>query len=354
MRSSRMDISNDPLVSICIPAYNAERTIEDTLTSIINQSYKNLEIIISENGSTDSTLDIIKKFNDYRIKLYCYEHTVSAEQNFSRCIDLANGVYIAIFHADDVYTPNMVAEQVNALNVDSSIGAVFTMAYCIDINGKVIGDYVLPCELKGKQIFSFNDIFKSILKNHNFLLCPSAMVRGRIYKDMGTFNINKFGTSSDLDMWLRVLNKGPISIIDKKLMCYRISSNQGSAKYNKLRIDEGDFFKVVDFHLECMNYSTRMIFENYIHFYDFQRANDNIQRAVNLVLRDQPKDAKALLKKTYHRNLISTAMADYKNPTKIAILMFGLFLLFSLYVGFGYTFCELYGIYRSRKSHGTI
>ena len=106
--------NKQPLVSICIPTYNVEKTIAETLNSIIDQTYKNLEIVISENASTDNTLSLLDKFNDPRIKIYRTSKTIIAEQNFSRCIELATGDYIAIFHADDLYNSNMVEKQVQA------------------------------------------------------------------------------------------------------------------------------------------------------------------------------------------------------------------------------------------------
>jgi len=99
--NSKQKLSNQPLVSICIPTYNAKKTVVQTVQSILNQTYKNLEIIIVDNASTDNTLDLLQKFKDPRIKIYKNIKNIGAEKNFSRCIELAKGKYIAIFHADD-------------------------------------------------------------------------------------------------------------------------------------------------------------------------------------------------------------------------------------------------------------
>lgn len=121
-----------PLVSICIPTYNAEKTVVDTVESVLNQTYRNLEIIVSDNASTDNTIALLEKFTDPRIKLYRNSKNIGAEKNFNRCIELATGRYIAIFHADDVYLPEMVEKQVKAFLDDPSIGAVFTTATYIN------------------------------------------------------------------------------------------------------------------------------------------------------------------------------------------------------------------------------
>jgi glycosyltransferase involved in cell wall biosynthesis len=341
---------NQPLVSICVPTYNVERTIEETLSSIINQTYKNLEIIVSENASTDSTLTILNKFNDSRIKIYSASKTVTAENNFNRCIELATGDYIAIFHADDLYNPDMVEKQVQAFHDNPSIGAVFTMANYIDINGVIIGEHKLPFEPKGKQIYSFADIFRSILTSYNFLMCPSAMVRNTIYKQLATFDVEKFGTSSDLDMWLRVLKTHPITILDEKLMSYRISHMQGGAKYNHLRVEEADFFKVIDFHLSddaCTKIGT---LTSNLNYYEFQRTDDKIQRAVNYILKGQKQSAKKLLKKSFPKEVFLAAMSNLKKPKLLAVLVFGLVLRSSTNLGLEWHISTVYDKYRRRKS----
>lgn len=339
-----------PLVSICIPTYNVEKTIAETLTSIIDQTYKNLEIIISENASTDNTLSLLDKFNDPRIKIYRTSKTIIAEKNFSRCIELATGDYIAIFHADDLYNLDMVEKQVQAFHDNSSISAVFTMADHIDIHGEIIGEHKLPFELKGKQIYSFQEILTSILRNGNFLLCPSAMVRSKIYKQLSTFDVERFGTSSDLDMWLRILKKHPIAILDEKLMRYRISNMQGGAIYNYLRIDEADFFKVIDFHLLAETCTNLKTLTSSLNNYEFQRSDDNIQRAVNYILKGQSQNAKKLLKESFSKKIFWVAMIHFKKPKLLAVLVFGLMLLSSTYLGLEWYISTIYHKYRCRKS----
>ena len=140
-----------PLVSICIPTYNAEKTIVDTLESIINQTYQNLEIIISENASKDNTLALLNNFNDPRIKIYLSsETTPRGEQNWNKCIELASGDYIAIFHADDIYMPEMVEKQIKAFQDNPSIGAVFTRATYINEYNEKIGESKFPDSIKEK------------------------------------------------------------------------------------------------------------------------------------------------------------------------------------------------------------
>ena len=133
-----------PLVSICMPAYNAANTIRNALNSLLLQSYKNFEITVSDNASTDDTLKIVSDFEDPRIKIHRNEINIGGEANFNLCIKLATGKYTTIFHADDVYEPNMLEMQVAFLETNHQAGAVFTQASLIDEAGKKIGKINLP------------------------------------------------------------------------------------------------------------------------------------------------------------------------------------------------------------------
>jgi glycosyltransferase involved in cell wall biosynthesis len=320
-----------PLVSVCIPTYNAEKTVVSTLQSILNQTYQNSEIIIVDNASTDNTLALLQQFKDPRIKIYTNSKNIGGEKNWSRCIGLTSGEYIAIFHADDLYNPNMVEKQVQAFQDNPSIGAVFTMANHINDRGEVIGKHKLPVELKGKKFYHFAEIFISILRAGNFLMCPSAMVRSKIYKELAPFNDERFGTSADLDMWLRILERHPIAILDEKLMCYRISNAQGSYRFEYLRTEQADFFKVMDFYLSVKSGDID-IPNSALNKYELLRSDDNITRAANQLIKGQSEDARNLLKKSFSVKVFKAAINRIE---KLKFMVFGTMLLIFVYFGLG-------------------
>lgn len=338
--SSKPKVYKQPLVSICIPIYNAEKTVVNTLQSILNQTYQNLEIIIVDNASTDHTLDLLGKFTDPRMKIYKNNTNIGAEKNFSRCIELATGKYIAIFHSDDLYKPNIVQKQVQAFQDNPSIGAVFTIANLINEHDKVIGEFKLPVDLKKRGTYSFSEIFISTLRNENFLICPSAMVRSEIYKELIPFNVERFGTSADLDMWLRILERHPIAILNEKLMSYRISSMQGMFLYNYSRTDEADFFKVIDYYFSIRAFNIKDIPNSALDYYEFHRYADNVTRTVNYINTGQSQDAKKLLKKSISTKVFRIAMSCIEKPKFLAILVLGIVLLVLTYLGLEQYICK--------------
>lgn len=339
--SSKQTVYKQPLVSICIPVYNSEKTIVSTVQSIVNQTYQNLEIIIVDNASTDHTLAFLEKFTDPRINIYKNDINIGAERNFSKCIELATGDYIAIFHADDLYNSEMVQKQVQAFQENSFVGAVFTLANRINYQGEVIGEYKLPVESKNNGIYCCSEIITLVLKKGNFLVCPSAMVKSELYKKLAPFNVDKFGTSADLDMWLRILERCPITILNEKLMSYRISKIQGGFLYNHLRTDEADFFKVIDYYLS-KKIRIKNIPNSALNNYKFQRYTDNVIRAVNYINKGQSQNAKKLLKQSISTELFRIALKGIEKSKDLAFLPFGVMLLVLIDFGLEQYICKMF------------
>lgn len=221
------NMMNSPKVCICIPAYNAEATIGETLNSLLNQTYKNINIYVIDNSSKDKTVEIVEKFaKKYEIiKLFKYKNTIPADENFDRCITQADGDYTCIFHSDDVYLPNIIEKEIEFFTAHSDVEAVFTYANVINENGEKISEILPNKKLTEKTIYNFKELFPLILKYNNCFLTPSAMVRTEIYKKeiVKHKRQENFGYAFDVDVWLRILSKHKVGFIYDKLMNYRLS-----------------------------------------------------------------------------------------------------------------------------------
>jgi len=283
-----------PLVCICIPTYNAAATIRETLESILAQTYSNLVVHIVDNASTDKTLEIARSMADPRIQVHSHESNIGAEGNFTRCIQMAAGAYTAIFHADDLYGPDMVAKQVAFLESHPGAGVVFTEADMIDEDGQKIGAITFPVggTSLGDQI-SLADLFKLILRYSNFLVCPSAMLRTSVYLDeIAVWRGDMFGTGADLDVWLRVARKHDVGILSERLMRYRISTTQGTQALRE-RTTRGDFFRVVDHYL-AQDAVRNMLTPRDLNNYSRLERTDKAVRAANLFLQERHEEAGVL------------------------------------------------------------
>lgn len=296
-----------PLVCICIPTYNAAATIRETLASILAQTYTNLVIHVSDNASMDKTLEIVGSMADQRIHIHRHEKNIGGEGNFTRCIQLATGKYTALFHADDLYGADMVARQVAFLESHPDAGAVFTEADMIDEYSKKIGAITFPSDLTslGDQV-SFAGLFKSILRYSNFLICPSAMLRTDVYlNEIMVWRGSLFGTSADLDVWLRAARQHNIGILPERLMRYRISATQGTQALRE-RTTRGDFFRAIDHYL-AQDEIKAMLAPRDLNNYSRLERTDKAVRAVNLFLQGCHEEAKILCKEILVRDALSAA-----------------------------------------------
>jgi glycosyltransferase involved in cell wall biosynthesis len=256
--------------------FNAEKTIAKTIASIIGQIYKNIEIIIVDNCSSDASVKIIQEFVDPRIKIIQNdEHLPAAENNWNRCFQYVHGEFMAIFHADDVYLPDMIFRQIAMFEKNPTIGCVFTQGNIINENDDIIGEWKLPPDMTGSDPYIYSQLLNSILENGDFLLCPSAMIRSDLYKKLSPFRYNQFGSASDLDMWLRAARCAPVAIINEKLMNYRISKTQGTQVLNWGRIHEADFFRVMDSHI-AQNQKSNEISPKSMTKYNISRFGDQL------------------------------------------------------------------------------
>lgn len=283
-----------PLVCICIPTFNAGKTLAATLHSVLAQTYRNLVILVVDNNSTDGTLAIAEGFADERITVHRNSINVGGEGNFNRCIALAQGKYTAIYHADDIYEPMMVAAQVGFLERYPMASAVFTEALIIDEFDQAIGAIRQPENLAANgPLHHFQEMFKTILEHSNFLICPSVMVQTRVYQDeIKAWRGELFGSSSDLDVWLRLMQHHPIGILTQATMRYRISRNQGSASV-RLNTGRADFFRVIDHYLAQVEVLRLLSADDMVNYERLERR-DQVMRAVNALLQGRPDQAAKL------------------------------------------------------------
>ena len=247
-----MSAVNPPRVTLCVPTYQCQATLARTLETLRRQTYAPLEILIVDNASSDRTVEIARRFcaEDARFRLVTGDVNVGAEGNFRRCVEIATGDLVGIFHADDLYDADIVDKQVRYLTQHPQSAAVFTEAFLVDADDRRFGDRRTPASLTGTQegeTHGFWPVFRAVLRHHNFLMTPSVLVRRDVYKRLRLFDSSRFRSSADLDVWLQILSEAPVGILRERLLGYRISPDQSSAVLIRERTDRADFFKVLDF-----------------------------------------------------------------------------------------------------------
>ena len=329
-----------PKVTICVPVRNGARTIQRTLDSLLNQDYPNYEIIVSDNCSDDDTANIVSQYASNGVK-YFFNPVLEkwgAESNWNHILTLAEGPFIALYHADDIYTPTMVRRQVEFLHKYPEASAVFAMTQTIDEYDRPIkrGSIKLPQELKGKEIFHYAEFLNYTLKYSTFVIVPTMMSRREIFDRVGVFDWKKYATASDIDLYLRMAKHGPIGVIDEPLHKYRISNQQGSAQIFYQRTFLAHFFNVLDDYIERSDVAG-MIQKDSLSLYRMRRAADQIRCAINMLVQGKVAEAKTNLINALKYAYIIEAlkMVTLKRPQEFALFCVGSILLASSYLGVG-------------------
>jgi len=223
-----------PRVSVIIPTYNHEKYVGECIQSVLDQTYQDFEIIITDDGSSDGTVKVIKEFADLRIQLYTYAENKGACTATNDCIRKAAGEYIAVLNSDDAWEPTKLEKQVAYLDDHPEIGAVFTKADFINESSKLIGladyDRFYIFDKKNRSRYAWLNQFFS---RGNCLCHPSVLIRRKCYAEAGLYD-ERMASLPDLDMWVRLCFKYEIHIIDEKLVHFRVREGEVNVSGKRL------------------------------------------------------------------------------------------------------------------------
>lgn len=207
-----------PLVSVLMPAFNAERYLKESISSILVQTYKNFEFLIIDDGSTDNTSDILESFNDERIKIYKNKKNAGYLKACNKLFQYASGGLITFQDADDISMPNRIEVLVDRILTESLILCGSNVVY-IRGDGKEISKSTFPL------IDSL--IKKRFLSGGYFPFCGSTvMVKSEAISSVGVYReyFDRKG-AEDIDWIYRISFLGRIANSAEYLYCYRKQIN---------------------------------------------------------------------------------------------------------------------------------
>lgn len=213
----------NPEISIILPVFNGELFLKDSIDSILNQTFKNFELIVINDGSTDKSEFIIKNYNDSRIKYFSQENKGLAESlNFG--LKIAKGKYIARQDADDISIADRLEKQFNFLENNKSIGLVGTWAQIINEKSEKLNHF-------HKHPTTNNEICFFLLFNNPFVH-SSVMFKQEIINECGLYNSSLHHLIQDYNYWFQISKKYKLANIPENLILYR-EVNLGISKTTK-------------------------------------------------------------------------------------------------------------------------
>lgn len=213
----------EPLISIVMPAYNAEKTIKDAIQSVINQTYKHWELLVIDDCSKDSTKEIVQQLckKDTRIILLKNEKNLGVSKSRNYGIRKSRGSWIALLDSDDMWVAEKLEKQYRLLNQREDADLIFTGSSFINSDGDNF-TYILHVP---KQI-----IYKQLLKQ-NLISCSSVLVRRGLLE---LYPMQRDDMHEDFIVWLQILKKGGKAYgLDEPLLIYRLSVKSKSGNKKK-------------------------------------------------------------------------------------------------------------------------
>lgn len=215
-------------ISVIVPTYNRADLISETIESILNQTYKNFELIIVDDGSTDNTEEVIRKFKDSRIKYIKTDNWGGPARPRNIGIKKAKGEYIAFCDDDDIWLPEKLEKQIRVFQISNETAMLYTRFKTIE--GDVISNRIFPENGKYKS----GNIFKSLYLR-SFIACSSVVVKRSVLDQVGLFDTDpNLIAIEDTDLWLRIALKYIVKCTDDlPLLIYRIQSQRISQGFKQ-------------------------------------------------------------------------------------------------------------------------
>ncbi len=226
-------MKKNPTISVLMPAYNAEKYIEEAINSILNQSFRDFELVITDDYSTDKTWGIIQKFakKDKRIRAYRNDKNLYIAENRNKLLILAKGKYIAWQDADDISFPERLKRQYVFLEKHPDAGIVGGYLQFFNDRGITgIRKYAIIDQDLRKNIFRFSPVAQ-----------PGAMIRKDCFNKVGFYNPT-YPPAEDIDMSFRIGKLFKFANLDEVVIKYR--ENLNSATYKRLKTIEINTLKI--------------------------------------------------------------------------------------------------------------
>lgn len=259
------------MISIVLPVYNSAATIRECLDSILTQSYREFELIIINDGSTDDSMCIIQQYDDVRIHLLVNERNMGLIYTLNRGLEAVKGEYIVRMDADDIMCPNRLELQKKYMDAHEDIVASGTQINSFSNSKKNIKQRVLPCspDLLGAYLYLATPI------NH-----PTAIIRTQVVKDNHIRYNESFKHAEDYKFWVDLAQFGKLANLPEKLLNYRLSESQISIKYNVEQLHKTKVIRcqLIERYLQDWAISSKLYDSDFLYKYSCKLALEKNNR----------------------------------------------------------------------------
>lgn len=301
------------LASIIIPTYNRADIIAETVSSVLNQTITDIEVIIVDDGSIDLTETVVQNFTDSRVCLIKNTWTGLPAVARNTGIRIADGKYIAFVDSDDVWYPEKLERQLTALDAEPHVGMCFCGFDLMDhVSGKLT-PAVIP-ELPPDRVSRAQLVF-----NGNFIGSLTPVVRREVFELVGLFDeAQALRFCEDWEMWLRILARYDSIYIPERLAAYRVHAANSSA--------DAEIFTKALRHIEAVARAVAFAPETYGPVAKAQTIRHGLSPIKQLLVNGEPKKARTLAKRclTAAQNIPSIRVLALLSRLPTSLLRLGL------------------------------
>lgn len=233
----------DVIITVVVVSYNAEKTIKETLESIKEQTYKNIELIVSDDCSSDKTVELANKWmNDNRTrfvrsKLLTVDHNTGTTSNLNRALRECSGIWLKDIAADDILLPNCIESCMNKVNSNPEIswimGKSLKFRDIIDEKHLINEDDYFSDE-KLNDVQGEIEVQKKAIVKYNFIDAPSVFIKIQIIRESGGYD-ERYKLLEDWPMWKKLLYNGyKCYFLNEYIVGYRANANSVSNNTTKM------------------------------------------------------------------------------------------------------------------------
>ncbi len=214
-------------ISVLMTVYNAEKYLDEAIRSVLEQTFLEFEFIIVDDGSSDRSAEMVKRYADRRIRFFPLEHLGRAAA-LNYAVAQSAAPLIAVMDADDIAYPHRLQLEYDAIVHDQAIDAVSSSYQMIDDRGNLIREKHLPMS---------HEAIVDLMPVQCSMCFPSALIRKSVLQQAGMFN-EKLAAAIDYDLWLRILDRGMFRNLSDSLIKRRISRTSISSRFRNVQMQQ--------------------------------------------------------------------------------------------------------------------
>ncbi len=238
-------------VSVCVPSYNYAHFLGGCLSSVLAQSGGDFELIVVDDCSTDGSEEVIRSFDDSRLRYLQNETHLGHIRTWNSLLSLARGEYVCFLCADDLFLPRKLEVQAALLDDNPPVGLVHSDGHSIDAAGELISPFRsrFPPDLEAylalDHVRRGRQEFRRLAAGYNYVHLSNAMFRRASLDEVGAFD-QAFPYAADWDLWLRLLLKYDVAYVAEPLSCIRWHDDNLTAKMKQSGQAYVDWYGVIE------------------------------------------------------------------------------------------------------------